>query len=378
LAPDQRKESVPPNERGKRWTITDVAERAAVSVGTASKALNGRGNLRAETRARVLRAAEDLGFEPNALARSLLAGRSFTVGLVTTDSFGRFSIPVMLGAEDALGEGSVAVFLCDCRDDPERERRYLRTLLSRRVDGIIVAARRVDPRPPIGSQLPVPVVYAMAKSLDRHDLSVLPDDEGGGYVAIDHLVNLGRARIGHVSGPEHFEAARRRAQGAKAALGRAGLAMAGGQVLFGGWSEAWGRQAAAMLLEKEPATDAIFCGSDQIARGVADALHESGRRVPDDVALVGFDNWDVMAQACRPPLTTVDPNLSEVGRVAARELLAAIEGEGPGGVRTVACSLVVRESTVGKTQAPAGTTFNGEVSGKPAPGTALRTRRAVR
>jgi LacI family transcriptional regulator len=352
LAADQRKEALPPYERAKRWTITDVAERAGVSVGTASKALNGRGNLRAETRSRVLRAAEDLGFQPNALARSLLAGRSFTVGLVTTDSFGRFSIPVMLGAEDALGEGSVSVFLCDCRDDPERERRYLRTLLSRRVDGIIVAARRVDPRPPIGSQLPVPVVYAMAKSLDRQDLSVLPDDEGGGYVAIDHLVNLGRSRIAHISGPEHFEAARRRAQGANAALGRAGLTMAGGQVLFGDWSEAWGRQATAILLEQEPATDAIFCGSDQIARGVADALHESGRRIPDDVALVGFDNWDVMAQACRPPLTTIDPNLSEVGRVAARELLAAIEGQGPGGVRTVACSLVVRESTTGKTEAP--------------------------
>jgi LacI family transcriptional regulator len=363
LGAGQRNIAEPPSERGKRWTITDVAERAGVSVGTASKALNGRGNLRAETRARVLRAAENLGFEPNALARSLLAGRSFTVGLVTTDSFGRFSIPVMLGAEDALGEGSVSVFLCDCRDDPERERRYLRTLLSRRVDGIIVTARRVGPRPSIGSRLPVPVVYAMAQSLDRQDLSVLPDDEGGGYVAIDHLVSVGRARIGHVSGPEHFEAARRRAQGATAALARSGLAMAGGGVLFGGWSESWGRQATALLLEREPATDAIFCGSDQIARGVADALHESGRRIPDDVALVGFDNWDVMAEACRPPLTTVDPNLSEVGRVAARELLAAIEGQGPGGVRTVACSLVVRESS--------GATSGAAVT-KPVTGTSAR------
>jgi LacI family transcriptional regulator len=344
----QHHEAVPsPNARAKRWTIKDVAERAGVSIGTASKALNGRGNLRAETRSRVLRAAEDLGFEPNALARSLLAGRSFTVGLVTTDSFGRFSIPVMLGAEDALGAGSVSVFLCDARDDAEREHRYLRTLLSRQVDGIIVAARRVDPRPSIGADLPVPVVYAMAQSLDRQDLSVLPDDEGGGHVAIDHLVEQGRSRIGHISGPDHFEAARRRARGANESLTRAGLKMAGGEVLFGSWSEEWGRQATALLLERAPAADAIFCGSDQIARGVADALRECGRRVPDDVALVGFDNWGVMAEACRPPLTTVDPNLIEVGRVAARELLAAIEGHAPGGVRTVACSLVVRESTIG-------------------------------
>ena len=338
----------------RRWTITDVAQRAGVSVGTASKALNGRGNLRAETRSRVFRAADSLGFEPNALARSLLAGRSFTVGLLTTDSFGRFSIPVMLGAEDALGEGRVSVFLCDGRGDPDRERRYLRTLLSRRVDGIIVAARRVDPRPPVGSDLPVPVVYAMAQSEDRQDLSVLPDDEGGGFLAVDHLVKMGRRNIAHISGPEHFEAARRRAKGATAAMAAAGGDSAGGQVLFGEWSEAWGREATGRMLDSGPGLDAIFCGSDQIARGAADELRERGRRIPEDVALVGFDNWDVMAEACRPPLTTIDPNLAEVGRIAARELLAAIEGNAPGGIRTVACNLVVRESTAGATHAPTG------------------------
>ncbi len=322
-----------------------MAQRAGVSIGTASKALNGRGNLRAETRARVLRAADALGFEPNALARSLLAGRSFTVGLLTADSFGRFSIPVLLGAEDALGEGRVSVFLCDVRGDPEREHRYLRTLLSRRVDGIIVTGRRVDPRPPVSKDLPVPVVYAMTQSEDRQDLSVLPDDEGGGYLAGEHLVAIGRLKIGHITGPERFACSRRRANGAITALAEADLQLAGGEVLFGEWSEGWGREAAASLLEREPATDAIFCGSDQIARGVADHLRETGRRVPDDVALVGFDNWDVMAESCRPPLSTVDPNLTELGRVAARELLAAIEGGSTGGVRTVAANLCVRQST---------------------------------
>ena len=334
------------NEQAKRrWTIVDVAQRAGVSVGTASKALNGRGSLRPETRSRVVRVAQELGFEPNALAQSLLSGRTFTVGLLTTDSFGRFSIPVMLGAEDALGEGKVSVFLCDSRGDPERERRYLRMMLSRRVDGIIVAARRVESRPPVGKDLPVPVVYAMTRSEDRQDLSVLPDDEGGGQVAVEHLTSLGRRRIGHITGPERFEAARRRAAGAQGVLSGSGLDFAAGEIFYGAWSEAWGREGTAVLVEREPDVDAIFCGSDQIGRGVADALRESGRRVPDDVALVGFDNWEVMAEACRPPLTTVDPNLSEVGRVAARELLAAIEGGTAGGVRTVACRLVLRAST---------------------------------
>ena len=119
-------------------TIRDVATLAGVSVGTASKALNGRGKLRPETRERVTSAAQELGFRPNALARGLLSGRTFTVGLVTSDSFGRFSIPVMLGAEDALGAGQMSVFMCDTRDDPIRERHHIQTLLARRVDGLLV------------------------------------------------------------------------------------------------------------------------------------------------------------------------------------------------------------------------------------------------
>jgi len=326
-------------------TITDVAALAEVSVGTASKALNGRGQLRAETVARVLAAADQLGFHPNALARGLLSGRSFTVGLITTDSFGRFSIPIMLGAEDALGAGQISVFLCDSRDDPIREQHYVRTLLARRVDGIMVAGRRADPRPPISTNLPVPVVYAMTQSTSPTDCSVVPDDVGGGRLAIEHLLATGRTRIGHITGPERFQAAMLRAQGARTALAKAGLELAGPGALHGEWSEEWGRQATYILLRTQPDTDAIFCGSDQIARGVADALRESGHRVPTDIALVGFDNWDVHASACRPPLTTVDMNLTELGRYAAEQLLAAIDGDPAHGPHTLPCRLVVRAST---------------------------------
>ncbi|WP_279581006.1 LacI family DNA-binding transcriptional regulator [Fodinicola feengrottensis] len=163
--------------RRQQATITEVAAKAGVSVGTASKAVNGRGQLRPETRARVLAAAAELGFEPNALARGLLSGRSYTVGLLTNDSFGRFSMPVMLGAEEALGAGQMSVFLCDSRGDAERERHYIRTLQARRVDGIVVTGRRIEPRPPIDTV--VPVVYAMAPSTDPRDVSVTSDEAGG-------------------------------------------------------------------------------------------------------------------------------------------------------------------------------------------------------
>jgi LacI family transcriptional regulator len=154
-----------------------------------------------------------------------------------------------------------------------------------------------------------------------------------------------------VTGPVRFAAARLRAAGAETALAEAGLKLAGGGPLYGEWSEEWGRQATDALLRSAPDVDAIFCGNDQIARGVADALRETGRGVPDDVALVGFDNWEVMAAACRPPLTTVDMNLRELGRAAAERLLAAIEGRFTAGVERLPCTLVLRESS--RSRAPA-------------------------
>ena len=327
----------------RRPTIRDVAAAAGVSISTASKALNGQGKLRAETRDRVAQAARQLDFAPNTLAQALLAGRSFTVGLITTDSLGRFSIPVMLGAEDALGTGLISVFMCDTRDDPERERRYIEMLSARRVDGLIVTGRRIEPRPALRAGPGIPVVYAMTQP-DDGGAAVLPDDEGGGRLAAEHLLANGRSRIAHVAGPERFLAARLRARGFSAALAAAGVGPCG-VIRYGEWGERWGREAAGQLLADRP--DAIFCASDQIARGVADTLRAVGRRVPEDVALVGFDNWDPMTLGALPPLTSVDPCLVEVGRVAAGQLLAAIGGERPRGVHKVPSRLSVRESSGG-------------------------------
>jgi LacI family transcriptional regulator len=325
-------------------TITDVAALAGVSISTVSKAVNGTGKLSAETRAKVLAAADQLSFRPSPLARGLLTGRSYMVGLITAESFGRFTIPVMLGAEDALVPGQMSVVLCDGRGDPIRENHYVRALLSRKVDGIIVTGKRTDPRPPVATGLPVPVVYVMTQSENPADLSLIPDDRQGGELAVRHLVAGGRTRIAHVTGPERFLSARLRAAGTRQVLADAGLPLAG-EVLHGEWTEAWGRHAAHLALRGDPSIDAIFCGSDQLARGVADALRELGRRVPDDVALVGYDNWEVFATTGRPPLTTIDMCLNELGQQAARRLLASIDGQTFSGVEQLPCRLVIREST---------------------------------
>jgi LacI family transcriptional regulator len=328
-----------------RARLTDVAARAGVSVGTASKALSGGGSMRPDTRDRVVEAAAALGFSPNRHAQSLHTGRSWTVGLMTTDGIGRFSIPVLLGAEDALGAGKISVLLCDTRGDAIREQHHLRTLIERRVDGIIVTGRRTDPRPPLTGVGSIPTVYTVSPSEDPGDMSVVSDDTGGATLAVEHLLALGRTRIAHITGPAHHAAARNRAARTVELLERAGLAPSTGRVHHGDWSEAWGRRAAEAVLRAAPDTDAVFCGNDQIARGVADTLRERGARVPDDVAIVGYDNWDSMVLASRPPLTTVDMNLGEIGRVAALRLLAAIDADSPeAGAATVPCRLIVRES----------------------------------
>jgi LacI family transcriptional regulator len=323
-------------------TLANVAARAGVSLGTASKALSGTGRMRPETRERVFEAAGELGFSPNRHAQSLHTGRSWTVGLMTTDGIGRFSIPVMLGAEDALGAGKISVLLCDTRADAIREQHHLRTLTERRVDGIIVMGRRTDPRPPLSGT--IPAVYAFSPCTDPSAVSVVTDDAGGATLAIEYLLGLGRARIAHLTGPVHHASARVRASRTLELVERAGLELATGRVHYGDWSEVWGRRAAEVVLRAAP--DAIFCGNDQIARGAADTLRERGVRVPDDVAIVGYDNWDSMVLASRPPLTTIDMNLGEIGRVAALKLLAQIGRDAPddSGATTIPCRLVVRES----------------------------------
>ena len=332
--------------RGETVTVNDVAALAGVSPGTVSKALNGRGQLRPATRQKVVSAAEQLGFHVNLLARGLLEGRTYTVGVLTTDSFGRFTIPVMLGAEDALGAGQISVLLCDGRGDRIREQHYLRTLLARRVDGIIVTGRTYDPRPSLGADLPIPVVYARARSERAEDLSLMHDDRQGAALAINHLVSTGRHRIAHITGPERHLATRERAAGAREAIEAAGETMVLGEPLMGEWSERWGREAATMLMRTGEEFNGVFCGSDQIARGVADALREAGRRVPEEVGIVGVDNWEVMVEGCRPPLTTIDLNLSELGHAAATKLLRAIEGHPlEQGVQLMPCRLVTRRST---------------------------------
>jgi LacI family transcriptional regulator len=327
-------------------TIRDVARLAGVSIGTASKALNANGRLKDETRAKVLRIAKEIDYRPNNLAQSLHRARSMTVGILSNDPYGRFTFPIVAALERRLFDDGIAVFMCNATDDPARERRHIDQLLRKRVDGLVVTARRADRREPIEpAARGLPVVYAFSRVDNPDALCLLADDEGGARLAVEHLARLGRKRIAHVSGPERFEAVRLREKGFRAALADAGLASPADVYRPGFWSEAWGREAVRDLFaEPAAAPDALFCGNDQIARGALDALREIGLSVPADVAVVGFDNWEVMTSGARPPLTSIDMNLDALGTEAGDSLLQMMAGRKLSGVKRLPCSLIVRET----------------------------------
>lgn len=331
--------------RRAKLTIRDVARASNVSIGTVSKALNNSGHLRQETREKIMAVSRELGFRPNDLAQSLHRGQSLTVGLISTDAFGRFTIPIMEGIEECLSDRRMAVFMCNATDDPAREAHHVEQLMGKRVDGIIVTARRADKREKLARHGDIPVIYVFSQVEDADACCLVPDDEGGAVLATRHLARIGRKRIAHVTGPEHFEAVRLRRDGYRKTLAEAGLSEPDGFCLPGVWSEGWGREAVARLFgSRRKRPDGIFCGNDQIARGVADALREMGIGVPDTVSLVGFDNWEIIAGATRPPLTSIDMNLVELGREGGRRMLDLIAGKKWKGVDRLPCSLIVRES----------------------------------
>lgn len=327
-------------------TLSQVAQLAGVSLTTASKAINGKDRVSALTRARVMAAARDLSFTPNLVARGLMTGRTSTVGFIIADSMThRFAAPVMVGAEGALGEIDLSMITCDARGDQARGRELALMLAARKVDGVLVVGDNNAVTASVSRFLDIPVVYVYGISDDAADVVHMPDDENGSALAVDHLISIGRRRIAHLTGPRGSTAVVERVKGMRARLRQDGLRVVG-PVQYGTWSQRWARRAIAAVLTDHPDIDAVLCGSDQIAAGVLVGLAESGRHVPDDIAVTGYDNWNVFALETEPNLTTVDMNLEALGAAAARELFAIIDGKSRrGGIHRHDCSLVIRAST---------------------------------
>jgi len=335
-------------------TLRDVAQRAGVSPKSVSRVVNHQGEIREATRQRIQAAIEDLGYRPNILARSLIHQRTNTLAAVAwgIDYFGpsRTITGIELEAED-LG---YSVFLILVREPGKHNHMpILDVLLSRRVDGIIWAVPEVGENrkwlsPDVLNELPPIVFLSMHGEPGANVVTV--DNQGGGRQATNHLIERGRKRIAIITGPMAWWEARERHAGWKAALENAGMSADETLVAESYWSSAGGERAMQQLLEREPGIDGVFASSDQIALGALRAIHDAGRRVPGDIAMIGFDNMPE-SEYFQPALSTVRQGLGEVGRTAVRHAHQMIEARrddrrAPGGAMTlIQPELIVRASS---------------------------------
>ena len=309
-------------------TLKDVAKLAGVSTKTVSRVVNNQGEIRKETRERVQVAIEQLGYRPNVLARSLIHQRTNTLGAVAwgIDYFGPSRTVVGIEQQAHQLDYSLFLNLMDRPDNSDSEQ-VLDTLITHRVDGIIWAVPEVgDNRAWLETshmdQLP-PIVFLSMEP--RPGLAIVAVDNCyGAKQATQHLIKQGRRKIGIITGPLTWWEARERYAGWKAAMHQANLATPSSLVVEGEWTAASGEQGLQVLLNQEPDIDAVFASSDQIALGALGTAHRLGRQIPQDLAIVGFDN--IPESACFwPPLTTVYQQLIDVGRIAVQTLHRMIE-----------------------------------------------------
>ncbi|MCX5198341.1 LacI family transcriptional regulator [Streptomyces sp. NBC_00249] len=345
---------------GVRPTLEEVAIRAGVGRGTASRVVNGSPRVSERAREAVEAAVAELGYVPHQAARALAGDRAGAIALVVPEPGGRlFFEPafseVVRGAGAALAEADVQLVLTLAGDDRERGR-LAGQLSGRRVDGVLLVSARVgDPLPELVAGLGVPVVIGGRRSVEEPLPSVDFDDLGGAAAAVRHLLGRGRRAIAAMTGPPEVYGARRRLEGYRRALDTAGRRVGEPRISVGDCTEAGGRRAMRELLARGPRPDAVFAGCDLMAVGARRELRAAGLRVPGDVALVGFGD-SPLARHLDPPLTSVRRPGVELGRTMARLLLERIQGEripgehgGGGGPREAAVllptELIVRESS---------------------------------
>jgi LacI family transcriptional regulator len=304
--------------------VKDVAARAGVSLGTVSNVLNRPDRVSTRTRERVEQAMAELGFVRNESARLLRAGRSSTLAYVMLDATNPFFTDVAQGIERAAEQADLSLFLCNSDQSAERERTYLTRLQEQRVQGVLITP--VDPDEPLLDEvvrLGTPVVIVdRVRDVGSH-CSVAVDDVLGGRLAVEHLVDLGHRRIAFVGGPERIGQVRDRRRGARDALADAGLpddALV--EVRTDALTVAEGRNAGERIAGMPSSTrpTAAFCANDLIALGLLQSCVGLGLRVPDDLAIVGFDDIE-FAAAAAVPLTSVRQPRGQLGRRATELLL---------------------------------------------------------
>lgn len=307
-------------------TIKEVSQHANVSPATVSRVLNGTVPVSEEIRRRVLEAVDTLDYTPNAFARGLATNRSGGIGVTTNDIGSPYYAVMLRGVEAVLEQDGLHLMVSSGGARAGSERSAIQFLKQRRSDAIIVQAEALSDGELIdfsaSAGVPVVVFGRRIPELDR--VCVDLDNEAGGRIATQYLIEQGHRTIGHLAGPLGFPDARHRLQGYRDALDRAGIGFDERLVVEGDFREGGGRAATERLLERVSDLDALFVANDQMAAGAMRAARDLGLRIPDDLSLVGFDDV-LLAQYLSPALTTVRQPLFEMGRAAAEIAIALLE-----------------------------------------------------
>ena len=341
------------SQRKKRVTIKDVAQAAGVSTQTVSRVINKFAYVSEETRQRVETVVQQLGYYPSTLARSLIQQRSYTLGVVT---FGLKHIGpsrTLYGIADKADELGFMLLMKELNNfDSSRIDDVIASLLARQVDGILWLA------PEIGEnhawidehmeKIPVPVLFIAMKPREGIS-SVATDNFQGAVMAIQHLLDCGRKKIGHISGPLSWWEADERKRGWRETLKASGCDVSEGHCAEGDWSSASGEQAFVQLLESYPDMDSVFVANDQMALSVLRESCRRGVRIPEQLAVIGFDNIPESAHFY-PSLTTISQDNQLLGELAVQNIVEMIQArQGNKSVitqsRLIQPTLVVRESS---------------------------------
>ena len=329
-------------------TMKRIAGELGVSITTVSKVLNHHADISEATRNRVLAKVEELGYQRNAVARSLTLRRTHTLGIVIPDLMHSFFVEVIAGIEPVASARGFGLLLCSSGEDPRKERSELELLRGRQVDGVVIASAHASGNTDMLKQLTRHGTGLVMIDRDDHPSvkchRVVTDDEQVGVLATSHLIDAGRRAIAHVAGPAIVHA-RRRERGWRAALAARGIRPSEAWLVAGGFMEGDGYRAMKRLLAVKPRVDAVFAANDPEAIGAMKAIWEAGLRVPDDIAIVGAGDI-ALGDLLRVPLTTVAWSRQEQGRHAAELLLNGLDRQSDPPQRIVIPPrLIVRESS---------------------------------
>ncbi len=330
----------------RRVTIDDVAELAGVSYQTVSRVINNRPDVRDATRERVQQVIDETGYRPSHIARSLVTARTATIGLVVPDISNPFFSAIARGAEQVASANKYIILLCNTGEDASREIEVLNMLHERYVDGVIVCGLR-QKEAPIQTALSQfrAVVLVNRRFKEIRFPAVLVDDLLGGYLASQHLIKMGHTAIGFVAGPFTSYSGIKRLQGYEQALAEAGIEPEDDWVQHCLPTVEDGEKAAHLLLNKRPELSALLCYNDLVALGALRYCAASGRSVPEDIAIAGFDDI-MLASVVSPALTTCHAPRKELGSMAVSMLLDCInDQEDKCDEIVVKPELVIRAST---------------------------------